>query len=278
MSRPFLKMNGLGNDFVVVQAPAGAPFAPSPAEIRAIAGRGPDGVGCDQLIAVEPSPRGDAFMRIWNADGEEVGACGNAARCVGWLLTQASGRDSAAIETRAGLLHARTAGERRMTVDMGRPGLDWRDIPLTEDMDTRGIELAVGPPTAPIMHTPGCVSMGNPHVVFFVPDADAAPVREVGPMIEHHPLFPEGVNVGFLQVLGADQLRLRVWERGAGLTLACGTGACAALVAAVRRGKAARQADVTLDGGTLRIAWREADDHVLMTGDVQLEFTGTLPP
>ena len=277
MSRPFLKMNGLGNDFVVVQAPASAPFAPTPGEVRAIASRGPDGVGCDQLVAVEPSARGDAFMRIWNADGEEVSACGNAARCVGWLLTQASGRDGAAIETRAGLLHAQVAGERRITVDMGAPGLGWRDIPLAEEMDTRGIELAVGPPTAPVMHTPGCVSLGNPHVVFFVPDAAAAPVREVGPMIEHHPLFPEGVNVGFLQVRAADQLRLRVWERGAGLTLACGTGACAALVAASRRGKAAREADVELDGGTLRIAWREADDHVLMTGDVALEFTGVLP-
>ena len=277
MSRPFLKMNGLGNDFVVVQAPAGAPFAPTPAQVRAIASRGPDGIGCDQLIAVEPSSRGDAFMRIWNADGEEVSACGNAARCVGWLLTQASGRDAAALETRAGLLHAHRAGDRRITVDMGEPGLDWRDIPLAEDMDTRGIELAVGPPTAPVMHTPGCVSMGNPHVVFFVPDAAAAPVREVGPMIEHHPLFPEGVNVGFLQVRAADQLRLRVWERGAGLTLACGTGACAAVVAAARRGRAAREADVELDGGTLRIHWREADDHVLMTGDVAVEFAGVLP-
>ena len=277
MSRPFLKMNGLGNDFVVVQAPAGAPFAPTPGEVRAIAGRGPDGIGCDQLIAVEPSARGDAFMRIWNADGEEVSACGNAARCVGWLLTQASGRDGATVETRAGLLHAQVSGERRMTVDMGAPGLDWRDIPLAEEMDTRGIELAVGPPTAPVMHTPGCVSMGNPHVVFFVADAATAPVREVGPMIEHHPLFPQGVNVGFLQVLAADQLRLRVWERGAGLTLACGTGACAALVVAARRGKASREADVELDGGALRIAWREADDHVLMTGDVALEFTGVLP-
>ncbi len=278
MSRPFLKMNGLGNDFVVVQAPAGSPFAPSPAAVRAIAGRGPDGIGCDQLIAVEPSARGDAFMRIWNADGEEVSACGNAARCVGWLLTEASGRDTAAIETRAGLLTASRAGERRITVDMGAPGLGWRDIPLAEEMDTRGIELAVGPPTAPVLHTPGCVSMGNPHVVFFLAaEPHDLQVDGVGPMIERHPLFPQGVNVGFLRVRSADQLRLKVWERGAGRTLACGTGACAALVAAARRGLAAREADVELDGGALRIAWREADDHVLMTGDVQLDFTGVLP-
>ena len=277
MSRPFLKMNGIGNDFVVVQA-AGAPFAPTPGEVRAIADRGPGGIGCDQLIAVESSSRGDAFMRIWNADGEEVSACGNAARCVGWLLTEASGKPSAQIETRAGLLRASRTGDRRITVDMGRPGLDWRDIPLAEEMDTRGVELAVGPPTAPILHTPGCVSMGNPHVVFFL---DAEPedgqVQGVGPMIERHPLFPQGVNVGFLHVRAADQLRLKVWERGAGQTRACGTGACAALVAAARRGKSAREADVELDGGSLRIAWRETDDHVLMTGGVTLEFTGVLP-
>ena len=278
MSRPFLKMNGLGNDFVVVQATADAPFAPTPAQVRLIAGRGPDGIGCDQLIAVEPSQRGDAFMRIWNADGGEVSACGNAARCVGWLLTEASGRQAAAIETRAGLLQAVRAGDRRITVDMGPPGFGWSDIPLAEEMDTRGIELAVGPPTAPVLHTPGCVSMGNPHVVFFLGrDPDDAQVKGVGPMIEHHPLFPEGVNVGFLHVRTADQLRLKVWERGAGQTPACGTGACAALVAAARRNKAAREADVELDGGTLRIVWRETDDHVLMTGDVALEFTGVLP-
>ena len=280
MSRPFLKMNGLGNDFVVVEARS-APFAPSPDEVRAIAARGAASGGCDQLIAIEPSAAGggmgDAFMRIWNADGEEVSACGNAARCVGWLLMQASGREEARFETRAGLLQATAAGEKRVTVDMGLPGLDWRDIPMAEEMDTRNIELAVGPPTAPILHTPGCVSMGNPHVVFFVDDAAAAPVREVGSLIEHHPLFPEGVNVGFCEVRTPTRLRLRVWERGAGLTRACGTGACAALVAAHRRSLCGRAAEVELDGGVLHIAWREADSHVLMTGDVAVEFTGILP-
>ncbi len=278
MSRPFLKMNGLGNDFVVVEAQRGAaaPFRPTPAQVRAWADRA-QGIGFDQLIAVEPSERGDAFMRIWNADGEEVSACGNAARCVGWLLMQAAGRDGAAIETRAGLLHAADAGDGQVTVDMGAPKLDWRDIPLAEPMDTARVELQVGPIDAPLLHTPGCVSMGNPHVVFFVPDAEAAPVREVGPLIERHPLFPEGVNVGFAEVQGPGRLRLKVFERGAGLTQACGTGACAALVAANRRGLAGRAAELVLDGGSLHIAWREADDHVLMTGPVAVEFTGTLP-
>jgi len=275
MSRPFLKMNGLGNDFVVVEART-APFAPSAEAVRAIADRA-SGVGCDQLVSIEPSSKADAAVRFWNADGEEVGACGNASRCVGWLLMEASGRDEAVIETRAGLLRATRAGERLVSVDMGEPGLRWDQIPLAEEMDTRGIELQVGPIDAPHLHTPGCVSMGNPHVVFFVDDAEAAPVREVGPLIEHHPLFPEGVNVGFAQVVARDRIRLKVWERGAGQTKACGTGACAALVAAARRGLADRKATLELDGGELVIEWRESDGHVIMTGPAEVDFTGTLP-
>jgi diaminopimelate epimerase len=275
MSRPFLKMNGLGNDFVVVEARS-SPFRPVPEQTRAIADRA-SGVGCDQLIAIEPSARADAFMRIWNADGGEVDACGNAARCVGWLLLEASGGDAVSIETGAGLLSVARAGERRITVDMGEPALTWRDIPLAEEMDTRGIELQVGPIDAPVLHTPGCVSMGNPHVVFFVPDAETAPVRQVGPMIEHHHLFPERANVGFAQIKARDRIRLRVWERGAGETLACGTGACAALVAASRRGLTDRKAVVEMNGGELIIDWRAADNHVLMTGPVAIEFTGSLP-
>ena len=275
MSRPFLKMNGLGNDFVVVEARS-APFAPSAEDVRAIADRA-SGVGCDQLVLIEGSDRADAFVRFWNADGEEVDACGNASRCVGLLLMQASGRDEATLETKAGVLTARRAGRSQVSVDMGRPGLAWTDIPLAEAMDTRGIELQVGPIDAPMLHTPGCVSMGNPHVVFFVPDADTAPVRQVGPMIERHPLFPEGVNVGFAQVKARDRIRLRVWERGTGLTKACGTGACAALVAAHRRGLADRAATLELDGGDLHIEWRASDDHVIMTGPAAIDFTGVLP-
>jgi diaminopimelate epimerase len=275
MSRPFVKMNGLGNDFVVVEARSAA-FEPSATQARAIADR-TTGVGCDQLIAIQPSGRADAYVRFWNADGGEIGACGNGTRCVAWLLMQASGKPKATLETRAGLLHASLIGGGLVSVDMGPPGLGWRDIPLEEEMDTRGIELEYGPRGAPLLHTPGAVSMGNPHVVFFVPDAAAAPVREAGSMIEHHMLFPEGVNVGFAEVQARDRIRLRVWERGAGETAACGTGACAALVAASRRGLTDRRADVLLDGGTLRIDWRESDGHVLMTGPVAVEFTGTLP-
>jgi diaminopimelate epimerase len=279
MRRPFLKMNGLGNDFVVVETPADSPlgpFAPGIEAARAIADRA-RGIGCDQIIGIEPSATSEALVRFWNADGEEVGACGNGTRCVAWLLMEASGRDEAVFETRAGRLSGRRAGDKVVTVDMGVPGLDWRDIPLAEDMDTRGIELQVGPIDAPILHTPGCVSMGNPHVVFFVPDAATAPVREVGPMIEHHILFPQRTNVGFAQIKARDRIRLRVWERGAGETRACGTGACAALVAASRRGLTDRAATLELDGGELFIDWRESDDHVLMTGPVAVEFTGFLP-
>jgi diaminopimelate epimerase len=275
MGRPFLKMNGLGNDFVVVEARS-APFAPGVAEARAIADRR-SGVGCDQIIAISPSATSEAFVRFWNADGDEVGACGNGTRCVAWLLMEASGRDEAVFETAAGVLSGRRAGERVVTVDMGAPGLDWTDIPLAEAMDTRGIELQVGPIDNPVLHTPGCVSMGNPHVVFFVPDAAAAPVREVGRMIEHHHLFPERANVGFAQIVARDRISLRVWERGVGETQACGTGACAALVAAYRRGLTDRKATIQALGGELVIEWRESEGHVLMTGPVAVEFTGNLP-
>lgn len=276
MSRPFLKMNGLGNDFVVVEARS-EPFAPSAEEVRAIADR-EGGIGCDQLIAIEPaSGEADVRVRFWNADGEEVGACGNGSRCVGWLVMEATGREEAVLEVGGRLLRTRRAGDGLVSVDMGEPGLDWTDIPLEEPMDTRGVELQVGPIDAPLLHTPGAVSMGNPHVVFFVDNIDTAPVREVGPMIEHHRLFPEGVNVGFAQVKARDHIRLRVWERGAGLTQACGTGACAALVACARRGFTDRAARLELDGGDLTIEWRAADNHVIMTGPASLDFSGTLP-
>ena len=276
MPRPFLKMNGLGNDFVVVEARS-APFRPTPEEVRAIADRS-GGIGCDQVISIEadPASEADAFMRIWNADGGEVEACGNATRCVAWLLTEASGKAGASIRTVAGRLEGERVGEGMVRVDMGPPGLDWRDIPLAEAMDTRGIELQVGPIDDPVLHTPGCVSMGNPHVVFFTADAEAAPVVQVGSMIEHHPLFPQRTNVEFAEVQGRDRIRLRVWERGVGVTKACGTGACAALVAASRRGLTGRSATVELDGGELLIEWRESDGHVLMTGPIAVEFTGEL--
>ncbi len=271
MSRPFLKMNGLGNDFVVVEARS-APFAPTAAEVRAIADR-TSGVGCDQVISIERGEGVDARVRFWNADGEEISACGNGTRCVGWLLMQAKGSDHAVMESRAGLLVATRAGERLVSVDMGTPGLGWRDIPLADEQDT----VTLGVPLHPAMAEPGaCVSMGNPHVVFFVSELDEALVRSVGPVVERHPLFPQGVNVGFAQVLGRDRIALKVWERGAGLTQACGTGACAALVAAARRGLTDRTATVAVDGGELLIEWR-ADDHVVMTGPAAVDFAGRLP-
>lgn len=273
--RPFVKMNGCGNDFVVVDA-LSRPFVPTPDEARAIADRA-TGQGCDQLIAIEPSDRADAFMRVWNADGGPVETCGNALRCVGWMLMEAGGRDRVTIDTLGGPTVATRAGPHRITVDMGAPRLDWTEIPLAEEMDTRGIELQVGPIDAPVLHTPGAVSMGNPHVVFFIDHVpDDAFVRATGSLIEHHPLFPEGVNVGFAHVEARDRIRLRVWERGAGLTRACGTGACAALVACARRGLTGRAATVVVDGGELEIAWDEATGHVLMTGPVEVERTGTL--
>ena len=177
---------------------------------------------------------------------------------------------------RPGSLVARPAGDKRVSVDMGEPKLGWRDIPLAEEMDTRGIELQVGPIDNPVMHTPGCVSMGNPHVVFFVPDAESVPVAKIGPVVERHPLFPQHVNVGFAQIKARDRIRLRVWERGAGLTKACGTGACAALVAAARRDLTGRHATLELDGGELFIVWR-ADDLVVMTGPAAVDFAGELP-
>ncbi len=273
-STPFVKMNGAGNDFVVVNALERA-FTPDAGQVRALADR-QTGEGFDQLIAIEPSTTADAFMRVWNADGGAVETCGNALRCVGWMLLQASGSDKVVIDTLGGPTTARRAGPDRITVDMGPPRLDWREIPLAEEMDTRGIELQVGPIDAPVIYTPGAVSMGNPHVVFFTDRLDDAFVTGSGSLIEHHPLFPEGVNVGFAHVLAPDRIRLRVWERGAGLTKACGTGACAALVAASRRGLTGRRAVMVVDGGELDIDWDEASGHVFMTGPVEVERTGTL--
>ncbi|KQS57733.1 diaminopimelate epimerase [Brevundimonas sp. Leaf363] len=274
MATPYIRMNGAGNDFVVVNALETA-FRPTQEQARTL-GNKATGPGFDQIIGIEPSDGADAFMRVWNSDGGMVETCGNALRCVGWLLLQSTGRDAVTIDTLGGLTTARRAGPDQVTVDMGRPRLRWDEIPLAEEMQTYGIELQVGPIDDPVVHTPGAVSMGNPHVVFFTDRLDDGFVRGTGSLIEHHPLFPEGVNVGFAHVLAPDRIRLRVWERGAGLTKACGTGACAALVAATRRGLTGRRATVEVDGGELQIDWDQATDHVLMTGPVETEGTGTL--
>lgn len=268
-------MNGAGNDFVVVNAME-TPFRPTADQVRAICDR-QTGQGCDQLIALEPSDTADVFMRVWNADGGAVQTCGNALRCVGWMLMTADQRQTASIDTLGGPTTARLEQDGRITIDMGAPRLRWDEIPLAEEMATYGVELQIGPIDAPVIHTPGAVSMGNPHVVFFMDHTpDDGFVRGSGSLIEHHPLFPEGVNVGFAHVLADDRIRLRVWERGAGLTRACGTGACAALVAAHRRGLTGRSATVEVDGGELFIDWDETTGHVFMTGPVEIERTGML--
>ncbi len=270
---PFTKMHGLGNDFVVIDARNQA-LTLSDAQVRAVADRH-TGVGCDQLIVIERSGSSlaDAFMRIRNADGSEVGACGNATRCVAAVLMDEKGAQHAIIETEAGLLDAETVKNgslRLIGVDMGEARLDWREIPLAQACDTLHVPLSLGPLADPV-----CTNMGNPHATFFVPDAAAIDLPELGPQLERHRIFPERANIGIAQILSPGKLRLRVWERGAGITLACGSGACAAAVAAARRGLTGRQVEVVLDGGSLFIEWL-ADNHVKMTGPVAISFAGTL--
>ena len=271
MARPeFIKMHGLGNDFVILDARR-REIALGAERVRAIANRR-TGIGCDQLIVLHNPADGaaDAAFSIHNADGGEAEACGNAARCVAWMAMEESGRDTARLETGAGTLAARRAGPLSVTVDMGEPCFDWRDIPLASAADTLHLPLARGP-----LEDPVAVSMGNPHAVFFVDDADAVDLAALGPSLEHDPMFPERANIGVAEPRGPDRMRLRVWERGAGLTMACGTGACAALAAAHRRGLAGRRATMELDGGPLEIVWGE-DGRVAMTGPVAIVFRGTL--
>ncbi|MBL8549711.1 MAG: diaminopimelate epimerase [Hyphomonadaceae bacterium] len=267
----YLKMNGCGNDFVILDSRAGGALMLAPDEVRAIASR-KEGIGCDQVIALEPSLRGDVFMRIWNSDGEEVGACGNGARAVGWILMEEGG-EKKRIETVAGMLAAERRGSTEVMVDMGSPLLKWEEIPLARAMDTVRLDYAVEAAGVKL-EGPGAANMGNPHAVFFVENVADLPVTWLGPRVERDPLFPEGVNAGFAEVRGRNLIRLRVWERGAGLTKACGTGACAAVVAAHRAGLVDRKADVVVDGGVLAIDWNDKDDRVRMTGPVELERVG----
>lgn len=267
---PFLKMHGLGNDFVVLDARR-RPFALKPEAIAAIADRR-SGIGFDQLAVIEPA-RGedtDCFLSLFNADGSRTGACGNATRCVASLLFAESGKEAVAIETLAGILPAERLGE-LVRVDMGPARLDWQEIPLAASMDTLSLPLRLGGLAPPV-----AVGMGNPHAVFFVEDVEGLDIASIGPKVETDALFPERTNVEFAQVLSPKAIRMRVWERGTGITPACGSGACATLVAAARRGLTGRAADILLDGGTLSIAWRD-DGHVLMTGPVALSFAGVLP-
>ena len=271
----FRKMNGLGNDFVVLDARA-HPLALKAAQIAAIADRN-RGIGCDQVIALEPSDFADVFMRIWNADGGEVGACGNAARCVAALLVAERGSPHVSIETESGMLAATVAKDGSVTIDMGTPRFEWNEIPLSQPFaDTRAVEL---PQFAGLgLGAASMVNVGNPHCIFFVQNIEAHDLARFGPKLEHDPLFPERANISLAQVTGPSSLRLRTWERGAGLTRACGTAACAAAMAAARRGLTGRHVTVTLPGGDLVIDWRENDDHILMTGPFALDYQGTIPP
>jgi diaminopimelate epimerase len=270
----FRKMNGLGNDFVVLDARK-QPLALKPTQIAAIADRS-RGIGCDQVIALEPSDFADVFMRIWNADGGEVGACGNAARCVAALLVAERGSPHVSIETESGMLAATVAKDGRVTIDMGTPRFSWNEIPLSQPFDdTRAIDL---PPVGdPGLSAPSVVNVGNPHCIFFVDNVEAHDLARLGPMLEHHPLFPERANITLALVHSRDHMTLKVWERGAGLTRACGTAACAAVAAGARIRLVNRKCRVTLPGGDLEIEWRDSDDHLLMTGPIAYEFNGTLP-
>ena len=274
---PYLKMNGLGNDFVVVDARAdGRRFTPE--AVRAITDR-VKGVGADQFIVMEkPAAEGvDVFMRIYNCDGGEIDACGNATRCIAALVAEELGKRAIKLQTNAGLLSA-TVTDDLVTVDMGKPRFDWDQIPLSEEFaDTTGIELQIGPIDAPILHTPSVVNVGNPHAIFWVSDVAAYDLGRFGPLLENHPIFPERANIELAQVISPDRIKVRVWERGAGLTLACGTGACAVGVAAARKGLTGRKVTVELPGGPLEIDWRASDNHILMTGTWSLDGEGVLP-
>ena len=263
-------MNGLGNDFVVLDART-HDVALTPKSARAIGNRR-TGVGCDQIMIIErPRNGGDVYLGIRNSDGSVVESCGNGSRCVARLLLDETGKDRVTMETLGGDIIATRAGD-LISIDMGPAKDDWKSIPLAEAADTLHLKIGEGP-----LQDPVGVNVGNPHAVFFVQDAEAVDLAAVGPKLEHHPLFPARTNVEAVQVLDRKHLRMRVWERGAGITLACGTGACATLVAAVRRGLTDRKAIVTVDGGDLEIEWR-ADGHVIMTGPVAESFVGTLDP
>ena len=267
---PFIKMHGLGNDFAVIDA-RGAPIRLDEGQTRAMADRR-TGVGFDQLLIVEaPAGGADAFMRIRNSDGSEVAACGNGMRCVAAFLMQDTGKDHVVVETAADVLEGFAGDGGLVTVDMGKPRLDWAEIPLSREQDTLHLDLALGPLSDPV-----AVSMGNPHAVFFVDDTDAVDLAALGPTLEHDAIFPERANVEVVQVLSNNRIRMRVWERGAGITQACGTGACAVAVAAARRALTGRKVEVVLDGGPLQIDWRD-DDHVMMTGPAVTSYTGVWP-
>jgi diaminopimelate epimerase len=267
----FTKMHGLGNDFVVIDART-APVDLTSDQVRALSDRH-RGIGFDQIMVIRGSEKADAGLHMANADGATVGACGNGTRCVAALLLAELGQDTITLDTDSGLVSASAAANGLTTVDMGPARTDWQDIPVARAMDTLHLDLTVGTEVGPLVDPVG-VNMGNPHAIFFVDDIARFDLGSFGREIEHHPLFPERANISLARVDG-DNIHLVVWERGVGLTLACGTAACAALVAAARRGLCGRSAHVHLPGGALQITWRD-DNHVMMTGPVATSFSGTV--
>jgi diaminopimelate epimerase len=272
---PFRKMNGLGNEIVVVDL-RGTSRVLTAGEARAIARR--PGSHFDQMMVLhDPNTAGtEAYVRIYNTDGSAAEACGNGMRCVGWTVAQQVARTALNFETVAGVLDVQVEGIDRITVDMGRPKFGWQDIPLAEPFhDTRAIELQIGPIDKPLLHSPSVANIGNPHAVFWVDDVNAFDLARFGPMLENHPIFPERANISLAKVASPSAITLRTWERGAGLTRACGSAACAATVCAARKGLTGRKVVVTLPGGDLEIEWR-TDDRIFMTGPVELEHDGVL--
>ena len=272
----FVKMNGLGNEIVVVDMRRDG-AAITPAEARSAAR--PEGAPYDQLMALYPgrAPGIDASVRIYNNDGSESGACGNGMRCIADLLFRETGKTALTFETMAGLINCWKAGD-LITVDMGHPRFAWDQIPLAEEFrDTRAIELQIGPIDAPILHSPSAVNMGNPHAIFWVDDVDGYDLGRIGPMLENHPIFPERANITLCAVRSRQHIVIRTWERGAGLTRACGSAACAAAVSAARTKRTGRSVTVTVPGGDLLVEWR-TDDHVLMTGPIAYEYEGRFDP
>jgi diaminopimelate epimerase len=277
-NRLLTKMNGLGNEIAILDL-RGTGITVSGEEARAI-GRG-KGLAFDQLMVLhEPRSVGvDAFMTIYNGDGSQASACGNGTRCVAFVLSRETACEKLVLETAAAKLECLRADETIFTVDMGQPRFAWNEIPLRDPFhDTRKIELQIGPIDAPILHTPSAVNMGNPHAIFWVDDIEAYDLAKLGPLLENHPIFPERANISLAHVCSRDHIVLKVWERGVGLTRACGSAACAALVAAARKGLTGGSAIVTLPGGDLDIVWRESDGYVLMTGPVEFEFETRLDP
>lgn len=267
---PFIKMNGLGNDFIIIDCRGDLP-TPTTETIIALSNRR-TGIGCDQFIILEtPTGNETVFMRMHNANGEQVGACGNATRCVGRLIMEQTGQNQCTIATISDTLHATWADEsnKTVTINMGNPKLAWQEIPLLSAHDTTAVALNI-----PNLPPAQCVNMGNPHAVFFVPDVESFDITHYGKIVETHPQFPEKTNAEFVEKIGDTTLRMRVWERGVGITQACGTGACAVAVCAIQSGMVQSDTvDIVLDGGTLTIQWQQGG-AVYMTGATALSFTG----